>query len=61
MQKVAFTIRDETGIARNTVIRNIVETHPIGQDNENRKQKRIVKFSSHSFKEEEVSVTDDYN
>ena len=51
LQKVATTIEDETGIVRNTVIRNINKTHPIGQANENRKQKRIVKFNLDSFKE----------
>ena len=51
LQKVATTIEDETGITRNTVIRNIDKTHPIGQADENGKQKRIVKFTSDSFKE----------
>ena len=51
LQKVATTIEDETGIVRNTVIRNINKTHPIGQANENGKQKRIVKFNLDSFKE----------
>ena len=51
LQKVATTIDDETGITRNTVIRNIDKTHPIGQADENGKQKRIVKFTSDSFKE----------
>ena len=51
LQKVATTIEDETGITRNTVIRNIDKTHPIGQADENGKQKRIVKLTSDSFKE----------
>ena len=51
LQKVATTIENETGFAHNTVIRNIDKAHPIGQADENGKQKRIVKFTSDSFKE----------
>ena len=31
LQKVANKIEDKTGIAHNTVIRNIDKAHPIGQ------------------------------
>ena len=51
LQKVATTIEDETGFAHNTVIRNIDKAHPIGQADENGKQKRTVKFTTDSFKE----------
>ena len=51
LQKVANTIEDEAGIARNIVIRNISKAHPIEQADENGKQKRIVNFTSDSFKE----------
>ena len=51
LQKVATATEDETGITGNTVIRNIDKAHPIGQADENGKQKRIVKFTSDSFTE----------
>ena len=51
LQKIATTIEDKTGIAGNTVIRNIDKALPIGQAHENGKQKRIVKLTSDSFKE----------
>ena len=50
LQEVVTTIGDETGIARNTVTRNIDKAYPIGQADENEKQKRIVKFTSDGFK-----------
>ena len=51
LQNVATTIEDETGIVRNTVIRNIDKAHPIGQADENGKKGKIVKFISDSLKE----------
>ena len=51
MQKVGTTIEDKTGIARNAAIRNIDKAHPIRKAYENGKQKRVVKFTSDSFKE----------
>ena len=49
IQKIAVTIKEETGISRNTVIKNLNKTHPIGQGDDAGKQKRIVKFISDSF------------
>ena len=49
IQKIAVTIEEETGISRNTVIKNLNKTHPIGQVDDAGKQKRIVKFISDSF------------
>ena len=50
-EKVTTTIEDETGIPRNTVIRNIDKTQQIGLANKSGKQRRIVKFTSDSSKE----------
>ena len=49
IQKIAVTIEEETGISRNTVIKNLNKTHPIGQVDDAGKRKRIVKFISDSF------------
>ena len=49
MQKIAVTIEEQTGISRNTVIKNLNKTHPIGQVDDAGKRKRIVKFISDSF------------
>ena len=51
IQKIAATIEEETGISRNTVIKNLDKIHPIGQVDDAGKQKRIVKFTSGSFRE----------
>ena len=48
LQKVAPTTEDVRGIACNTVIRNINKAHPIGEQDENGKQKRVVKLISDS-------------
>ena len=51
IQKIAATIEEETGISWNTVIKNLDKIHPIGQVDDAGKQKRIVKFTSDSFRE----------
>ena len=51
IQKIAATIKEETCISRNTVIKNLDKTYPIDQVDDAGKQKRIVKFTSDSFKE----------
>ena len=44
------TIKEETGISRNTVIKNLDKTHPIGQADDAGKQKIIAQSTIDSFK-----------
>ena len=44
------TIKEESGISRNTVIKNLDKTHPIGQADDAGKQKIIVLSTTDSFK-----------
>ena len=49
--KVVNVLSEESGIDEETVKVNIDKIHPIGVIGDNRKQQRIIKFKSDSFKE----------
>ena len=51
LDKVAKTLARESDISKDIIIKNIDKTHPIGKTDEKDLQRRIVKFTFHSFKE----------
>ena len=51
LDKVAETLARESDISKDIIIKNIDKTHPIGKTDEKGLQRRIVKFTSDSFKE----------
>ena len=52
LDKVARTLARESNISKGIIIKNIDKTHPISKTDEKRLQRRIVKFTSDSFKEQ---------
>ena len=52
LDKVAGTLARESNISKGIIIKNIDKTHPISKTDEKRLQRRIVKFTSDSFKEQ---------
>ena len=51
LDKVAETLARESDINKDIVIRNIGKTHTFGKIDKNGLQRRIVKFTTDSFKE----------
>ena len=51
LENVAETLARESDIHKDIVIRNIDKTHPIGKIDDKGLQRRIIKFTSDSFKE----------
>ena len=51
LENVAETLARESDFHKDIVIRNINKTHPIGKIDDKGLQRRIVKFTSDSFKE----------
>ena len=49
-KKVAETLARESDISKVIIIKNIDKSHPIGKTDEKSLQRRIVKFTSDSFK-----------
>ena len=52
LDKVAETLARESDISKGIIIKNIDKTHPIRKTEKKGLQRRIVKFTSDSFKEE---------
>ena len=51
LDKVSETLTLESEIRKDIIIKNIDKTHPIGKTDEKGLQRRMVKFTSDSFKE----------
>ena len=52
LDKVAETLARESNISKGIIIKNIDKTHLISKTDEKGLQRRIVKFTSDSFKEQ---------